>query len=471
MTHLTSYDELPYVTAVFAQVTAERAYVIAQAAGFDAAPVESARVLEVGCGDALNLLAMAAAAPGGEHVGFDLAPSAIARGRQWAAAAGLGHVRLEVLDILDAAEALEGTFDYILAHGVYAWVPPAVREALMALIGAKLSPRGVAFVSYNALPGGHFRRAIRDRLLHALEGVEGRRVRAERAGALLDAWIADKPAADNPYKAAMREAAGGMRAKPWNVLAHDELGAEWHPQALTDVVAAAAANGLAYLGDAGAGEFDDAFLPDEVEAEDDSDAQIVRLLQAKDDARPCFFRNSLFVRAGTALPRRVDFARLRTLWVGTRAERIDATTFRNEREGFEIKDATLIDGLDRLVKARPGRLPLDELAPSDLHALALFEMASAGLVSLHPGDATTGLAIPAQPRTASLARVLLTEGWSRLPTSDHQIIEIEEAEPRRLLAALDGTRDIDALAAQTGLPREQVEETLRSLHRHGLVVG
>ncbi|WP_315759970.1 methyltransferase domain-containing protein [Sphingomonas sp. Y38-1Y] len=466
----TSYDEVAYVTAIFQQATAERAAVIARAAGFDAAPVETARVLEVGCGDALNLLAMAAAAPAGDYVGFDLAPTAIARGQALAAAAGLGQVRLEVLDILDAADALEGEFDYIVAHGVHAWVPPHVRAALVALVGAKLSARGVAFLSYNALPGGHFRRAVRDRLLHALEGVEGRQAQAERAAALLDAIVAEQSASDNPYRAAMREAAAGMRAKPWNVLAHDELGGEWHPQALSDVVAEAAANGLAYLGDAGAGQFDDAFLPDDVAPEPDTDAQLVRLLQAGDDARPCFFRNSLFVRTGAKLSRRIDHEAVRGLYASTRAERIGETSFRNDRDAFEIKDAALVAILTRLVEARPARIAVRELVSDDLRTLALFEMASAGLISLHtlPGEAPSSL--PERPRAGPLVAALLAEGMTRLVTPDHQMIEVAEEAPRRLLMALDGLRGPEALARDLALDAAEVGEMLAALHRFGLVV-
>jgi len=39
-----------------------------------------------------------------------------------------------------------------------------VRERLLALCSAVLAPGGVAYVSYNALPGGHPRRALREML-------------------------------------------------------------------------------------------------------------------------------------------------------------------------------------------------------------------------------------------------------------------------------------------------------------------
>src|ERR1019366_4359784 len=65
---------------------------------------------------------------------------------------GLANIRLEHRDILDAGPEL-GTFDYVIAHGLYSWVPEPVRDKLLALAQAVLAPHGVAFVSYNALPG------------------------------------------------------------------------------------------------------------------------------------------------------------------------------------------------------------------------------------------------------------------------------------------------------------------------------
>jgi SAM-dependent methyltransferase len=136
----TIYDAVAYPTAVFAQTHPSHLAALAQVHGLSPFDVETARVLEIGCGDGMNLLAMAAAYPRAQFHGFDLAPTVVARGRERAEAAGLTNVRLDVGDIVDAAGSLEGSFDYVIAHGVYAWVPAQVREALMVLIGRVLAP-------------------------------------------------------------------------------------------------------------------------------------------------------------------------------------------------------------------------------------------------------------------------------------------------------------------------------------------
>jgi hypothetical protein len=41
---------------------------------------------------------------------------------------------------LAALSPSHGTFDYIVAHGIYSWVPEQVRDALLALGGQRLTP-------------------------------------------------------------------------------------------------------------------------------------------------------------------------------------------------------------------------------------------------------------------------------------------------------------------------------------------
>jgi predicted O-methyltransferase YrrM len=182
----TVYDRVAYPSAIVRVAHPDRLALIARLHGLSPPPPHRARVLEIGGGDGANALALAAALPDAQFLSFDLAPSAVARGAAMADRAGLTNVAVETLDILDAADRIApGSYDYIIAHGVYAWVPEPVRAATMALIGHALSPDGVAFVSYNALPGGHIRMVMREMLIHALRRVEGEQARIEAARAFL----------------------------------------------------------------------------------------------------------------------------------------------------------------------------------------------------------------------------------------------------------------------------------------------
>ena len=175
VTDAEAYSRVPYPGLAFPQTHPDRLALLATLHGLDPAPPDAARVLEVGCADGLNLVAMAGHAPGLHAAGFDLVDPAL--GRQAAAELGLANVELEQGDLLDARD--RGEFDYVVAHGVYGWVPAPARDALMALIARALAPHGVAFVSYNALPGrAHAHDAARDGAAPRRRGRRRRRARS-----------------------------------------------------------------------------------------------------------------------------------------------------------------------------------------------------------------------------------------------------------------------------------------------------
>src|SRR3954447_19950584 len=156
------YDQVRYSNFPYAQTHPDRLATVATLHGLEPPNLAHARVLEIGCGAGGNLLAMAAGAPGLRAMGVDLARSAIEEGRRVVGEVGLTNVELRQADVRDLTDGSIGQFDYIVAHGVYGWIPADARDALLATIHASLAPDGVAYVSYNAQPGGYFRRMLRD---------------------------------------------------------------------------------------------------------------------------------------------------------------------------------------------------------------------------------------------------------------------------------------------------------------------
>src|SRR5687767_6892644 len=138
----TSYDRDPYPSAPYAQSHPSRLSAIATLFGMRAAPVRTARILELGCADGSNLIPMAAEMPGCALVGVDLSQRQVARGREMIDRLGLSNVRLECRDIRDVGRD-SGPFDYIIAHGVFSWVPRDVQESMLALCGQILAERGI----------------------------------------------------------------------------------------------------------------------------------------------------------------------------------------------------------------------------------------------------------------------------------------------------------------------------------------
>ena len=95
--------------------------------GMKPTPLDSCRVLELGCGDGANLIPVAFQWPESEFVGLDLSEQAVRRGNELIARLGLKNIVLHACNIMDVS-AQFGSFDYIIAHGVYSWVPDPVRR-------------------------------------------------------------------------------------------------------------------------------------------------------------------------------------------------------------------------------------------------------------------------------------------------------------------------------------------------------
>lgn len=58
-------------------------------------------------------------------------------------------------------------YDYIIAHGIFSWVPKFVQDAILEVIKAHLAPNGIAYISYNVYPGWKEKDILRQIMLMA----------------------------------------------------------------------------------------------------------------------------------------------------------------------------------------------------------------------------------------------------------------------------------------------------------------
>jgi SAM-dependent methyltransferase/methyltransferase-like protein len=164
-----SYEVVPYKGRPTGESHPDTLASIATLFGMKPPSVPHARVLEIGCARGENLVPMAAALPGGRFLGIDSSQRQVAEARATSEAAGLENIELRQMDLLQAGPDL-GTFDYIVCHGVFSWVAPEVRQAILSLIAATLAPSGLAYVSYNTYPGWHMREIVRGAMLFHTDG-------------------------------------------------------------------------------------------------------------------------------------------------------------------------------------------------------------------------------------------------------------------------------------------------------------
>ena len=433
----TPYDVVPYPPMVFGYSHPDALALIARLHGIPAPPAAGARILHVGGGDGLDATAVAAASPDADVLNIDISREAIARGRSLAERSGIANVRHELIDIMEAADRIAGTFDYIVAHDVYAWVPDAVRARLMPMIARLLSPNGIAMVSYNTAPGGHTRLALRDMLLHHVRAIEAPRERLAAARALLREFAVARDD-DQPITAAMRKDAQAALAQSDGVFFHDTFGACYAPQALLSVTSDAERNGLRYLGEARGGVAEKGFVEEGLAGISDED--LLNRLQARDYRTGRYFRASLFVRAETRF-RTIHPEPVQAMYAGTAATAVDATTFAVGATKVTVGDPRRADMLRRLIAARPGFLAVADLTSDRDLLVALARYGLDGLVRLRLTPPPYVARAGDRPLASPLARLQARDGEEMVVALNHERGKIEDKALLRLLALLDGSRD------------------------------
>ena len=463
------YDEVVYPNSPRVQTHPLRIGALAHLLGRDVQSFYNCRILEVACGDGGNIINMALTAPRSEVVGIDLASGAISRGQATIAALGLGNIRLEAMDLRDAPGTL-GKFDYIIAHGLFAWVPRDVGEAFWRLCATNLSPNGLAFVSYNALPGCHLRQILRDLLIRNVSPGIGT-ARSEQAAGLLGSFINSWTDGDSLQQALAQEARL-MLARGAEVMFHDELGSVWTPRYLVDVVAEAQAHGLDYLCDATPASGELSLMVDGAPA-----WPVDRLnhQQTQDFRMQRRFRQSIFHRGGGA-PTRVHLARLGDLCVQTDLRPLVEETPGLHCFGRELGDeiSTADTDFARLLTAagdtRPQALPLRGLvSPDGQDAVALVQLVENQLAVLTTEPSPLSASSPLKPRASALVRWQLAQGQTEVTSLDHCTIRIASPELAGFLMMLDGATAVDALKAGVDTSPQTIAEALRHACDHGLI--
>ncbi len=484
------YDELPYEGHAYWFTHPDHLGILGGLQGLDCAPAGRARVLELGSGEGINLLSLASLLPDASFVGVDLSAVQTGTARRLAAAAGLHNVTFHVADLAEAAFE-PGGFDYVIAHGVYSWVPAATREALLAAMARALAPSGVALVSYNADPGQLGFEPVR-RLMR-FHDQRGARVedRVARARAIAEAWC-DRMHAHDPEGRLGRSAqaervARVLAATTTTVMRHDYLVGHERASWFEDVVAHAGRHGLVYLDNGTASSQRAELLEEETREMLGRLEDRVRAQQYLDHFQATRFRVSLFARADTPRRGALDTSALHVelrlpseamVAGGNKVPRVAVETADGVRE---LEDVAVRVALGLLVEALPGAVALPTLR--DATAVRLGELGlvdasqvGAGALLAHLDRAMRalwrhdmihywresprrGAARPGYPETGALQRVLAARGGS-VPSLYHRAGTLAP-EGRALLAALDGTMDEAAIVARFGADAASLVAWLR----------
>jgi SAM-dependent methyltransferase len=486
---LVSYDELPYDSLPLPETQPDFLAAIARLHGFDAPDPAHARILELGCAQGGNLIPLAWRWPHSECMGVELSRVQAEAGAAFIQRLGLSNVQIVHGD-LAALPADLGAFDYIIAHGVFSWVPPAVQQALLELCRRHLTPQGVAYISFNVAAGWAALQPLRDALLARTAGEPSAQQRYAAARTVLD-----ELAMEWTDPALLKEIAYLQTAAP-SYLFHEYLAEHNAPMPFGEFAAQLDQHVLRYVSEAGPRRA-------VIELEDawglSPDGMAGRWLDAEsalDDALGTRFRRALVARADApcAQPPRVEALGELAFYADLACdEELDlehdsVQSFINPTGNtFAVSDALAKAALITLSSAYPRALSYPDLitaAHAVRHEFGItgeadttrFNQAWFSLVTTHSVMPTlpglTAVEAADEPGSHPLAHALArlqaaTPGWV-VSGIRHVAIDLD-APARALLQWMDGSRDQAALGevmqaylAETGieLPPEQLAQQI-----------
>lgn len=306
------YEQVPYPALCFAQTHPDRLATLGALLGLDTASADRCRVLELGCAVGGNIIPMAYALPDSRFVGIDISQRQIELGQETVRLLGLDNIRLQAADIREVTPAW-GEFDYIIAHGIYSWVPADVRDALLDVCRQNLAPNGIAYISYNTFPGWHMLTAAREMMLYHTRREEDPLQKAHEARRLIAFLKESIPERTDAYGSFL-DSYGNLLGKRVEkagessdaLLLHDELERVNDPVYFHQFAAQAATHGLQYLGEADFSAMLPAnFKPETIQWLQRTARDLIEMEQYMDFVRNRTFRQTLLCHAERKVQRRL----------------------------------------------------------------------------------------------------------------------------------------------------------------------
>lgn len=464
MDTLASYDELPYDSLPLPETQPDFLAAVARLHGFDAPDPRRARILELGCAQGGNLIPLAWRWPESECVGVELSRVQAEAGMAFIQRLGQPNARILHGDLAALPGDL-GEFDFIIAHGVFSWVPPSVQQALLEACRRHLSPHGIAYVSFNVAAGWQALQPLRAALIERTSAELPAPARFKQALRVLDALESEWR---DPFL--LKEIAYLKTAAP-SYLFHEYLAEFNAPLPFAEFAGLLDAHGLRYVGEAGPRcavvELEDAWglVPEgmagrwrdaEAALDDALAIRFRRALIARDDA-PCAQPPQAVALSGLAF--HADLRSDEEIDLATASEQAFVNPAGNifriaqpvmKAAAMVLSSAypaaiaylALLDAARAVLAEHASGAPVEDAVLSE----ALFQLVTSqgvmptvwgGPLAAEPGE---------RPCANALARLqAASPGWV-VSGARHVAIDLDPA-GRMLLAALDGSRSVDELAS------------------------
>ncbi len=463
-----SHDQVSYKSHPDPRTHPDHFATMATLFGMFPAPVEQCRVLELGCAAGGNLIPMAEALPGASFVGIDLSKKQLDDGRNAIAALGLGNIRLKQRSILDI-DADFGTFDYIVCHGVYSWVSDETQQKILTICRENLSKQGVAYISYNTLPGWHLRASVREMMNFHAGHFTDVATRIEQARALLDFLVRAAPAKESAYGRLLHDELEILRHREDSYLFHEHLEEHNQPVYFHRFMERASEAGLRFLGEAQLGDMIQLNLPSEIqETLADIAPDIIHMEQYRDFLNNRMFRRTLLCQREVELERDIGIHTLRPFQVLTPLVPKDGAEITNDDAGMHFKHPrggtiSVAQPLHKVVLTYLGRLwpgsvpvteipsrvsgeldlPIEEPDAEEIVGNLILDCVVSELMELRLAPSRHALQPNESPKASPVARFQAAVDTA-VTNRRHETVYLDDLN-RRILQLLDGSRDRAAL--------------------------
>ncbi|NCG21469.1 MAG: methyltransferase domain-containing protein [Rhodobacterales bacterium] len=485
-------DHVRYPSFSFHEAHPDRMAGMAKLLGLNPPDVATSRVLGLGCASGGHLLPMAQRLPNARFVGLDVVAEEIEIGRAYALALNLTNIELLVADLADLV-AWQGPFDYIIAHGLYSWLPAPLQPVLLKGIRNALSPHGVAFISWNTQPGWSRRAPVHELIKGFVDADALPQERVRQGRAFAKVLAANTPRDDSTYSRMVHDELDHLQEAHDGFFLGDVAVSHMEPLRYDQFNQRVRAENLQILCDAGGlnPTITGPTHPQVRAAIDQFGDDLIKVECFLDAITGRAFRTTLLVRddapaaAGvtgqameqlrfsTDLAPPAEFvpgqpAVLASPWGGQ--AKIDMPILQvllhaiSEQYPARLGLIEVVEGVAELMGSPPNQAMLQQLT------MALRMCLGSDLVQAHTRNLPTRPSPSHSPTACPVVRLLASSDALRVPTDTHRALPIDDVD-RAVLPLLDGARSIADLVDQTHLNEGDVNQRLQRYWEAGLFIA
>lgn len=464
-----SYDTMPYPSKFFLQTHPDRLATIGTFYGMNPPKIEICRLLELGCGNGSNLVSHAYKLPDAEFFGIDLSDGHIDHAKKFAKELDIKNVEFRQMDVMDLSVEDFGKFDYIIAHGLFSWVPENVREKTLRLYRELLQENGIGYISYNAYPGAHYREMVRDMMLFNTKGIDDSMKKVGEAISFLSI-LTENASDQNAYKQILQSELQRHFEHDAADIFHDDLSPSYKPFYFHEFAKRLEENSLQFISEAELHALSLGTFPPDVRQLIEAQEDIIEQEQYSDFFRGRTFRQTLFCHKEIELNRNFEITKIDEFLIASSlnpvGENPDITNNKPQRfvgakgVGMELDHPLTKAALGFLGSIWGRAVPFEDLLQEakkilekDGVSIEVWEKdvntvravlsqicTSTDLVELHlfqPDALTTA---SEKPKVNELANWQLKEA-NNVSTLLNLDLKLDDEVSRHLLKLLDGTRD------------------------------